>query len=77
MVRRHNRLLVAFHVVADAVLGMAAFLLAYVLRFETGLVEITRGQPPIEQYFGVLPFVALVVPIGFHLQGLYRLRRGR
>ena len=77
MVKRHNRLLVAFHVVTDAVLAMAAFLLAYVLRFETGLIEITRGQPPIEQYFAVLPFIALVVPIGFHFQGLYRLRRGR
>ena len=77
MVKRHNRLLVAFHVVTDAVLGMAAFVLAYVLRFETGLFEITRGQPPIEQYFAVLPFIALVVPIGFHFQGLYRLRRGR
>jgi Undecaprenyl-phosphate glucose phosphotransferase len=77
MVKRHNRLLVAFHVITDAVLAMAAFLLAYVLRFETGLIEITRGQPPIEQYFAVLPFIALVVPIGFHFQGLYRLRRGR
>ena len=77
MVRRHNRLLVAFHVGTDAVMAMMAFLLAYVLRFESGLFEITRGQPPIEQYFSVLPFVALVVPLGFHFQGLYRLRRGR
>ncbi|MDO8679813.1 MAG: undecaprenyl-phosphate glucose phosphotransferase [Acidobacteriota bacterium] len=77
MVKRHNRLLGAFHVATDAVLGMVAFLLAYVLRFETGLIEVTRGQPPIEQYFSVLPFIALVVPIGFHFQGLYRLRRGR
>jgi hypothetical protein len=43
MVKRHNRLLVAFHVFTDAVLGMAAFLLAYVLRFETGLIAIPRG----------------------------------
>jgi len=77
MVRRHNRLLVAFHVVTDAVLAMVAFLLAYVLRFETGLIAVTRGHPPIEQYLNVLPFIAVVVPIGFHLQGLYRLRRGR
>ena len=77
MVKRHNRLLVAFHVVTDAVLGMAAFVLAYVLRFETGLIPITRGYPPLEQYLNVLPFVALIVPLGFHFQGLYRLRRGR
>ena len=77
MVKRHNRLLVAFHVVTDALLGMAAFVLAYVLRFESGLIPITRGYPPFEQYINVLPFVALIVPLGFHFQGLYRLRRGR
>jgi Undecaprenyl-phosphate glucose phosphotransferase len=77
MVRRYNRLLVAFHVVTDAVLGMAAFVLAYVLRFDSGLIPITRGQPPLDQYLNVLPFIAVIVPIGFHLQSLYRLRRGR
>jgi Undecaprenyl-phosphate glucose phosphotransferase len=77
MVKRHNRLLVAFHVFTDAVLGMAAFVLAYLLRFETGLIPVTRGIPPLDQYLNVLPFVALIVPLGFHFQGLYRLRRGR
>ena len=77
MVRRHNRLLVAFHVATDAGLGMVAFFLAYLLRFETGLITITRGHPPVEQYINVLPFIALIVPLGFHFQGLYRLRRGR
>jgi Undecaprenyl-phosphate glucose phosphotransferase len=77
MVRRHNRLLVAFHIVTDAVLGMVAFLLAYVIRFDSGLIPVTRGLPPLEQYLNVLPFIAIIVPAGFHLQGLYRLRRGR
>jgi Undecaprenyl-phosphate glucose phosphotransferase len=77
MVKRHNRLLVLFHVVTDAVLGMVAFLIAYVIRFDSGLIPVTRGYPPLEQYVDVLPFIALIVPFGFHLQGLYRLRRGR
>jgi Undecaprenyl-phosphate glucose phosphotransferase len=77
MVKRYNRLLVAFHIVVDATLGMAAFILAYLLRFETGMIAVTRGLPPIEQYLNVLPFIAVVVPLGFHLQGIYRLRRGR
>jgi Undecaprenyl-phosphate glucose phosphotransferase len=77
MVRRHNRLLVAFHIATDAVLGMLAFLLAYAIRFDSGLIPVTRGLPPLEQYLNVLPFIALIVPLGFHLQGLYRLRRGR
>jgi Undecaprenyl-phosphate glucose phosphotransferase len=77
MVRRYNRLLVAFHVLTDAMLGMVAFLAAYAIRFETGLIPVTRGYPPLEQYLNVLPFIAVIVPAGFHLQGLYRLRRGR
>jgi Undecaprenyl-phosphate glucose phosphotransferase len=74
---RHNRLLVAFHVATDALLGLSAFIIAYALRFHSGLIPITRGLPPLRQYINLLPFVAAVVPLGFFLQGLYRLRRGR
>src|SRR6184192_1813995 len=77
MVNRHNRLLVAFHVISDALLGVTAFIIAYALRFHTGLIPITKGVPPLRQYIDVLPFVAALVPVAFHLQGLYRLRRGR
>ena len=78
MVNRHNRLLVAFHVLSDALLGMAAFIAAYLLRFQTGLIPVPKGTPPLSQYVvNVLPFIAVLVPLGFQLQGLYRLRRGR
>lgn len=77
MVTRHNRLLVTFHVLSDAALGVSAFILAYALRFHAGLIPVTKGIPPLRQYLNVLPFVAILVPLGFHLQGLYRLRRGR
>jgi Undecaprenyl-phosphate glucose phosphotransferase len=77
MVRRYNRLLVAFYVVTDAVLAMWAFIFAYGVRFESGLIPVTRGYPPIEQYFIVMPLIGLVTPLAFHLQGIYRLRRGR
>ena len=77
MVNRHNRLLVAFHVGTDALLGVAAFMIAYTVRFHTGLIPITKGIPPLSQYLTVLPFIAVLVPFGFQMQGLYRLRRGR
>ena len=77
MVKRYNRLLVAFYVTTDAVLAMWAFVLAYGIRFESGLIPVTRGYPAIEQYFNVLPFIAALTPVAFHLQGIYRLRRGR
>src|SRR3954471_12678247 len=77
MVRRYNRLLVAFYVLTDALLAIWAFVLAYGIRFESGLIPVTRGYPPLEQYFRVLPFVAVLTPLAFQLQGVYRLRRGR
>ena len=77
MVRRYNRLLIALHVCADVVLAAWAFVLAYGIRFESGLIPVTRGYPPFEQYINVLPFVALLTPLAFQLQGVYRLRRGR
>jgi len=79
MMRRYNRLLVAFFVIGDAVLGMTAFLCAYLLRFEIldHLLPIVKGTPPFGQYLRIAPFIGLLVPVAFHVQGLYRLRRGR
>ena len=77
MVRRYNRLLVAFYVTTDALLAVWAFVLAYAVRFESGLIPVTKGYPPLDQYLRVVPFVALLTPLAFHLQGVYRLRRGR
>jgi Undecaprenyl-phosphate glucose phosphotransferase len=56
---------------------MAAFALAYFVRFETGLIPVTKGYPPFSQYATLAPFVGLLVPLAFQTQGLYRLRRGR
>jgi Undecaprenyl-phosphate glucose phosphotransferase len=77
MVRRWNRLLVAFYVLTDSLFGMIAFLLAYVIRFETGLIEVTKGYPPLSQYINLLPLIGLLVPCAYQFEGIYRLRRGR
>jgi FlaA1/EpsC-like NDP-sugar epimerase len=77
MVKRYNRLLAVFYIVSDSGLGVLAFVLAYVLRFETGIVPVTKGYPPFAQYVAILPVIAAVVPFAYYLQGLYRLRRGR
>jgi Undecaprenyl-phosphate glucose phosphotransferase len=77
MVKRYNRLLVAFYVLTDALLASWAFVLAYGIRFESGLIPVRKGFPPLEQYLDVLPFVAILTPLAFHVHGLYRLRRGR
>ena len=41
------------------------------------LVPVTKTQPPFSQYLMALPVVAVLVPLAFQMQGLYRLRRGR
>jgi Undecaprenyl-phosphate glucose phosphotransferase len=76
MIRRYNRLLVAFFVISDALLGMAAFLVAYLLRFESGL-PVFKGYPPFANYLRLAPFIGVLIPLAFQVQGLYRLRRGR
>jgi len=77
MVKRYTQWLIAFFVLSDALLSIVAFVLAYVLRFETGIIPITKGLPPFRQYVNIFPFVGLLVPFAFYLQGLYQLRRGR
>ena len=63
MVNRYNRLLVTFHVLSDSMLGVSAFIIAYALRFHTGLIPAPKGVPPLEQYLIVAPFVAVLVPL--------------
>jgi Undecaprenyl-phosphate glucose phosphotransferase len=77
MLRRYNRLLVAIYVAADTLSGFAAFVLAHLIRFDSGLMDVTRGHRPLTDYLWIAPFVALLVPLAFQLQGIYRLRRGR
>ena len=74
---RQTRLLITSYVSLDILLGMLAFTLAYIVRCETGLFPAPKGQPPFEQYLTLMPFIGLLVPISFHLQGVYRLRRNR
>jgi Undecaprenyl-phosphate glucose phosphotransferase len=77
MLNRHNRLLVTLHVLSDSALASVAFIVTYFLRFQTGFIPAPKGVPPFGQYLNLLPFIAVLVPVGFQLQGLYRLRRGR
>jgi Undecaprenyl-phosphate glucose phosphotransferase len=77
MVRRYNRLLVTLYVISDAVLAGWAFVLAYGIRFESGQIPVVKGYPDIGHYLRVLPFVMILTPLAYHLQGVYRLRRGR
>ena len=79
MIRRYNRLLALYFVITDAALSMAAFVLAYVIRFDllVSIIPVTKGFPQFEHYLKMLPFIQGIVPVAFFVQGLYHLRRGR
>jgi Undecaprenyl-phosphate glucose phosphotransferase len=79
MMRRYNRLLVLFFVVTDGLISGASFALAYLLRFHwlTWLIPVTKGLPDFRYYGKLLPFVMGMLPLAFHVQGVYHLRRGR
>ena len=77
MVTRYKRTLATYYVISDALLGVVAFLGAYLVRFKSDLIPVIKGVPPIEQYLMVVPFVGLLVPVAYYFQGLYSLRRNR
>jgi Undecaprenyl-phosphate glucose phosphotransferase len=77
MVKRYKRTLAAFYILSDALLGVTAFICAYLIRFETSLIPVTKGRPPFGQYLYVVPFIAVLVPVAYYFQGLYSLRRSR
>ena len=77
MVKRYKRTLAAIYIVSDTILGSAAFVLAYFIRFKAGIIPVTKGVPPLDQYLILLPFVAGLVPVAYYFQGLYSLRRNR
>jgi len=77
MVTRQTRVLAVSHIILDAFLAMVAFALAYSLRFGTGLIDAPKGQPPFTQYLVLIPFIGILAPLAFNLQGAYRLRRNR
>jgi len=71
-VRTHGRTRVAVQVALDTVIGVSMFLTAYLLRFETNIISMPKGQPSLEHYLQLAPFVGLLLPFGLWVQGAYR-----
>jgi len=74
---QHSRALAGGQIALDFCLGAAGFILAYLLRFETGFIPAPKGQPPVEQYLFLAPFIGVLVPLAYQLQGAYKLKHNR
>ncbi len=81
MVKFHTRVMVTVYVLLDVACTAAAWLLAYVLRFQagpaTGLLPVTKGMPEFSRYLLLLPAIALLWPAVLYFHGLYKVKRER
>ncbi len=77
MVKQQSRILTAVYILGDMTATSIAFLLAYFVRFNLEIVEVTKGINSLRQYLLLLPAVTLIWPIIFYVHGLYNLRRLR
>lgn len=77
MIQQRHRLTAGLHLAGDLVATLAAFLGAWLLRFEFEVIPLTKAIPEFRRYLEVLPGVLVLFPVVFHFHGLYQVRRGR
>jgi exopolysaccharide biosynthesis polyprenyl glycosylphosphotransferase len=77
MIERKHRALATSLVLLDAFASMGAMLAAWYLRFAVEVIPVTKGPQSVGVYTDILPLVALVFPLVFAFQGLYRTRPAR
>jgi hypothetical protein len=80
MIKRGSQLLCAWFLLWDLLVTGGAWLGAYVIRFETGWVPITKEPPGPDYCWRMLPLVVVFAAIAYRFTGQYvihRLRRFR
>ena len=77
MIQKRRRKTVAVYLIGDLLATLAAFLLAWYVRFELEIPALTKGVPDFGRYLVLLPAVLVLWPIVFYFHGLYQGRRDR
>lgn len=77
MLREHSYPLLGMLVVLDLLMTAAAWVLAYVIRFETGWVAYTHKPPLTPEYLGLLVVICPISLLAYYRGGLYRPKRYR
>jgi exopolysaccharide biosynthesis polyprenyl glycosylphosphotransferase len=75
MVKKEELYLSLATFLSDALAIIVGFILAYLLRFYSGLIPVTKGIPPLQLYFFGSLLVSLVWICLLAARGLYRPRR--
>lgn len=78
MIRSRHRATAGLYLSTDLVATLAAFAVAWWLRFDP-LLDVFHKNPPesILRYLQLLPVVLVIWAVVFHFHGLYQVRRGR
>jgi Undecaprenyl-phosphate glucose phosphotransferase len=77
MIKRRSQVLVAWFLFWDLLLTGAAWVGAYLLRFEADLIPVTKATPDESQCLANLPLVLLLAAGAYHLTGQYTIHRLR
>ena len=77
MVKHQSRFQTVLYVLGDLIATYVAFFIAYFVRFNFEIVQVTKGVNPLSQYTLLLPLITLLWPLLFYFHGLYNLRRLR
>ena len=75
LLKKHNQVFVSLLFISDLLFVALAWMIAYLVRFETGLLEVTKDVPSWSQHLPLLVLILLVYGAVFHLVGLYRPKR--
>ena len=76
MIRQRHRENTALFLAGDLLTTIAAFFVAWYLRFDLAVVPLTKDVPQFAPYLALLPFIVVVWPVVFYFHGLYQIRRG-
>ena len=77
MVKQQSCIWTGVYVAGDLLATYGALAIAYLVRFHTDLVSVTKGVNPFSQYVLLLPLITLLWPPLFYAHGLYSLKRLR
>ena len=77
MIQERHRKTAGLYFFTDLAATLAAFLGAWLLRFELEVIPVTKNVPEFGPYLRLVPFVLVLWPVVFYFHGLYQSRRGR
>jgi Undecaprenyl-phosphate glucose phosphotransferase len=77
LIQQRHRTTSGAYLAGDLLATLAAFLTAWVLRFQIEVIPVTKNVPAIGPYLRLLPFILAIWPVVFYFHGLYQSRRGK